>query len=178
MLRNEDMKSNDRGFAINGNSFLWLIALEHVLHTLCKAGAYMVDDPEDNRTADIRAASPQVLNIDRSYIEEHLASCRKFIVEWTTKNIGPSYQTVPTQVSRIDLAVRSKWTDMYRTNLPAGITFTNCMRKTEATAESLDSRSDSGHVVGSCARPKRARTTRESGPRNCRKEESQGRPRQ
>ena len=97
----------------------------------------MVDDPEDNRPADVRAASPQVLNIDRSYIEEHLASCRNFIVEWTTKNNGPSYQTVLTQVSRIDLAIRSKWTDMYRTNQPAGITFSNCIRKTEATAENM-----------------------------------------
>ena len=137
MLRNEEIKTNDRGFAINGNPFLWLIALENVLHTLCKAGSYMVDDPEDNRPPDIRAASPQVLNIERSYIEEHVAYCRNFIVEWTTKSNGPSYQTVLTQVSRIDLAIRSKWTDMYRTNLPAGITFANCIPQTEATADNL-----------------------------------------
>ena len=89
MLRNEDMKSNDGGFAINYDPFLWLIALAQFLHTLCKTVSYMVDDPEDNRHADIRAASPQVLNIDRSYIDEHLASCRNFIVEWTTKRNGP-----------------------------------------------------------------------------------------
>ena len=120
----------------------------------------MVADPEDDRPADVRAASPQVLNIDRRYIEEHLAPCRNFIVEWTTKNSGPSYQTVLTQVSRIDLAIRSKWTDMYRTNLPAGITFTNCIRKTEATAEHfVGSRPNSGHVLESCPRTKTARTT-------------------
>ena len=137
MLRNEDMKSKNRGFAINGNPFLWLIALEMFLHTLCKAGSYLVDDPEDTRQPEVRATSPQVLNIDRDCIEEHLASCCNFILEWTTKNNGPSYQTVPAQVSRIDLAIRSQWTDMYRTNLPAGITFTSCIRKTEATAEHL-----------------------------------------
>ena len=47
----------------------------------------MVDDPEDNRPPDIKAASPQVLNKERSYIEEHIASCRTFIVEWTTNKI-------------------------------------------------------------------------------------------
>ena len=131
------MKSNDRGFAINGNSFLWLIALENFLHTLCKAGSYLVDDPEDTRQPEVTASLPQVLNIDRDCIEEHLASCRNFILEWTTKPNGPSYQIVLAQVSRIDLAIRSKWTNMYRANLPAGITFTSCIRKTEATAENL-----------------------------------------
>ena len=96
-----------------------------------------MDDPEDNRQPDIRAASLQVLNIDRACIEEHLASCRSFIVEWTTTNNGPSYQIVFAQVSRIDFAIRSKWTDMYRTNISAGIAFMSCIRKTEATAENL-----------------------------------------
>ena len=56
MLRNEDIKTNDGDFAINDNPFLWLIALENVLHTLCKAGCYMVDDPEDARPPDIKAS--------------------------------------------------------------------------------------------------------------------------
>ena len=137
MPRNEDMNTNDRGFAIKGNPFLWLIALERFLHTPCKAGPYMVGDPKDNRPPDIRAASPQVLNIERSYIEEHIAFCLNFIVEWTTKNNGLSHHTVLTQVSRIGIAIRSKWTNMYRTSMPAGITFTNRIRNTEANAESL-----------------------------------------
>ena len=97
----------------------------------------MVDDPEDTRQPEVRAALPQVLNIDRVCIEEHLASCRNFILEWTTKPNGPPYHIVLAQVSRIDLAIRGKWTDMYRTNLFAGITFTSCIRRTEATAENL-----------------------------------------
>ena len=59
------------------------------------------------------------------------------ILEWTTKNNGPSYQMVLAQVSRIDQAIRSKWKYMYRTDLPAGITFTSCISNTEATAENL-----------------------------------------
>ena len=84
ILRNEDMKSNGRGFATNGNLFLWLIALNNFLHTLCKAESYMVDDPEDTRQPEVRAALPQVLNIDRDCIEEPLASCRNFILECST----------------------------------------------------------------------------------------------
>ena len=129
MLRNEDMKSNDRGFAINGHPFLWLIALEHFLHSLCKAGSYLVDGPEDTRQPEVRTALPQVLNIDRDCIEEHLVSCRNFMLEWTTKPNGLSHHIVIAQVSRIDLAIRSKWTDMCRKHLPAGITFTSCIRR-------------------------------------------------
>ena len=109
--------------------------MENILHQLCKAGSYIVDDPEDARLPDVRAASPQVLNIERSYIDEHIASCRNVIVEWTTKNNGPSHHTVLTQVSRIDLAIRGKWTDMYRTHILTCMTFTSCIRKTKATAE-------------------------------------------
>ena len=136
-LCNKHMKSNDRCSAISGNPFLWFIALENFFHTLCKARSYLVDDPEDTRQPEVRASLLQVLNIDRDCIEEHLASCRNFILEWTTKPHGPSHNIVLAQVSRIHLAIRSKWTDMYRTNLPAGITFTSCIRKTEATAENM-----------------------------------------
>ena len=85
MIRNEDIKTNDRGFGVNGNPFLWLFPLDKFLHTLCQASSYMVDDPEDARPSDIKAAAPKVLNIERGYIEEHIASCRNFIVEWTIK---------------------------------------------------------------------------------------------
>ena len=41
------------------------------------------------------------------------------------------------QISRIDLAIRSKWTDEYRENMPPGVTFTRCMKKHAASAEQL-----------------------------------------
>ena len=41
------------------------------------------------------------------------------------------------QISRIDLAIRSKWTDEYRENMPPGVTFTRCMMKHKASAEQL-----------------------------------------
>ena len=132
--------------------------------------AVNVDDPEDNRPADIRAASPQVINIDRDFIEEHLASCRNFIVEWTTKTNGPSYQTVLALVSRIDPAIRSKWTDMYRMNLPAGIALTNCIRKTKATAENqwaADLTRDN-YILGPRPKSKPSRPARENSPCHCR----------
>ena len=41
------------------------------------------------------------------------------------------------QVSRIDLSIRQRWTDLYRVNIPEGITFTSCMKRIESTADTL-----------------------------------------
>ena len=132
-----EQKRNDNGFSIGGNPFLWLLSLEVMLRTLCKAGSYLVTDPEDDRANAEIAAAPQVPNIDRSYIEEHLASCRSFILEWVTKNNGPSEAAILTQVSRIDHRIRTKWTDAYRANIPENVTFTRCIIRAESTSDGL-----------------------------------------
>ena len=52
-----EQKRNDNGYSIGANPFLWLMSLEIQLRTLCKAGSYLVTDPEDDRPdADIAAA--------------------------------------------------------------------------------------------------------------------------
>ena len=52
-----EQKRNDNGYSIGANPFLWLMSLEVQLRTLCKAGSYLVTDPEDDRPdADIAAA--------------------------------------------------------------------------------------------------------------------------
>ena len=132
-----EQKRNDNGYSIGANPFLWLMSLEVQLRTLCKAGSYLVTDPEDDRPdADI-AAAPQVPNIDRGHIDEHLAFCRAFILEWITKSNGPSEATILTQVSRIDHRIRTKWTDAYRTNVPENVTFTRCIMRAESTSDGL-----------------------------------------
>ena len=80
-----EQKRNDNGYNIGTSPFLWLMSLEVYLRTFCKEGSYLVTDPEDDRSASEIAASPQVPSIDRRHIEEHLALCRSFILEWTTK---------------------------------------------------------------------------------------------
>ena len=78
-----------------------------------------------------------MLNTERAPIEEHLAQRRSFILEWTNKAKGNSDQLVFTQISRIDLSIRSKWTDLYRENVPEGVTFARCMKKVASSAEQL-----------------------------------------
>ena len=97
----------------------------------------MVTDPEDDRPAAEIAALPQVPNIDRRHIEEHLALCRSFILEWTTKGNAPPEATVLAQVSRIDHRIRTKWTDTYRANVPENVTFTKCIMRPESTSDGL-----------------------------------------
>ena len=137
VLTNEDRKPSTQSHVLNQNPFLWLLALENFLRSLCKAGSYLVEDPEDERSAEAITARPKVLNVDRAPIEEHLAQCRAFILEWINKSKGNSDHLIFAQISRIDLAIRSKWTDEYRENMPPGVTFTRCMMKHKASAEQL-----------------------------------------
>ena len=81
ILTNENKKTSNQSHGLNQNPFLWLLALENVLRSLCKAGSYLVEDPEDDRSADTIAACPTILNIERAPIEEHLARCQVFILE-------------------------------------------------------------------------------------------------
>ena len=98
LLTNEDKKPTNQTHGLNQNPFLWLLALEIFLRSLCKAGSYLVQDPEHDRSPDAIAASPKVLNIERAPIEEHLAQCRSFILDWTTKGKGSSDHLVFTQI--------------------------------------------------------------------------------
>ena len=116
-------KRNDNGYSIGTSPFLWLMSLEVYLRTFCKAGSYLVTDPEDDRPAAEIAASLQVPNIDRRHIEEHLALCRSFTLEWTTKGNAPPEATVLAEVSRIDHRIRTKWTDAYIANVRENVTF-------------------------------------------------------
>ena len=111
--------------------------MENVLRSLCKAGSYLVHDPEDDRSPEIISSCPKLLNIERAHIEEHLAQCRDFILEWTNQSKGNTDHVIFAQISGLDLCIRSKWTDLYRASVPEGITFTRCMKRVEATAEQV-----------------------------------------
>ena len=122
---------------IKSNPHLFLYALEAMLRTLAKAGSYWVIDPEDERTESDRAAQPERLNIDRELIEDHLANCRKFVIEWTTKPKPPPDHAITAQLQRIDMHLREKWCKLYRENKPEGKTFSKCIKDCAATADTL-----------------------------------------
>ena len=145
-LLHPEQKRNHKGYNIGSNPFLWLVSLEVYLRTLCKAGSYLVTDPEDDRPAEEVDIAPQVPNIDRKCIEEHLALCRSFIIEWSTRSNAPSEAIVLAQVSRIDFRIRTKWIDYYRANIPEHITFSRCMMCAESTSDSLWTRPHARHV--------------------------------
>ena len=77
LLINEDRKPANQSHGLNQNPFLSLLALNNFLRSLCKAGFYLVHDPEDDRSPESISACPKVLNIERAPMEEHLARKRK-----------------------------------------------------------------------------------------------------
>ena len=111
------------------------------MRSLCKAGSYLVTDPEDDRSPEDIAALPKVLDIERAPIgapiEEHLAKCKAFILEETNKGKGTPGHLIFAQVSRMDLSIRHKWTDLYRANVPKGITFNRCMKRVGCTTDMM-----------------------------------------
>ena len=117
-------KGINKSYSLNANPFVFLIAVEVLLRTLAKAGTYYVDDP-------------QVLNIERPLIEEHLAQCRVFALEWSTKAHLPGNTAITHQLARIYLTIRTKWVTLYRENRPDNITFTRCIKQTTPAADML-----------------------------------------
>ena len=99
LLTNENKKPTNQSHGLNQNPFLWLLAVENFLRSLCKAGSDLVHDPEDDRSPESISACPKVLNIERAPIEEHLAQCRSFIIEWTNKGKGNSDHIIFSQIS-------------------------------------------------------------------------------
>ena len=121
------------------------------MRTMCKAGTYYVTDPEDDRTDAEKALNAKVLNIEREYIEEHLAQCRAFAVEWSTKAHPPSMAAITRQLTRIEINIRERWCKRYRTN--ENSTFTRCIRDTIPTADNLWS-ADLSREMGEKEQPK------------------------
>ena len=69
-LLHPEQKRNDKVCSIGSSHFfVWLMSREVFLRTLCKAGSYMVTDPEDDRPQEEINLAPQVPNIDRKHIE-------------------------------------------------------------------------------------------------------------
>ena len=109
----------------------------NVLRSLCKAGSYLVADPANDRSPDEIAALPKALNIERAPIEEHLAQCRAFILEWTNEGKGTPGHLISAQVSRIDFSIRQTWIDLYKASVPEGITFNRRIKRVECTTETM-----------------------------------------
>ena len=137
VLFGEEEKTKKTGYPVKGNPFLYLTALEETLRTLTKAGTFWVDDPQDTRSLNEKALNPQRLMIERECIEEHIAKCRRFVLEWVTKTPPPRTDNVLRQLIRIDVTIRQKWVDLYRTNEPPGITFTACVQQIAPVADGL-----------------------------------------
>ena len=75
--------------------------------------------------------------IERECIEEHIAKCRAFLLEWTNKANPPRPESILRQLIRIDVNIRQRWCDLYRTNGPPGITFTSCVSMVSPVADGL-----------------------------------------
>ena len=106
--------------------WLFLLALENQLRTFCKAGTYMVHDP-DTQTA--------VVNVERAPIEEHLVMARKFVFEWTINEHPPPESSVIRQLARIDIHIRRRWWKNYNEN--PSWTFTRAIKGTEGLADNM-----------------------------------------
>ena len=59
--------------------------MQVLLRTLAKADTHVVDDPQDERSPAEKAVQPKARNIERELIEEDLAQCKAFALEWSTK---------------------------------------------------------------------------------------------
>ena len=162
LVDNEEAKDSDVQYHIKANPFHLLCAMESYLRTFTKAGCYYVKDPEDDRPAAEISRKPMVLMVDREIIEEHLANCRSFILEWTTSDRPPSNGSITNQLARIDLRLREKWTKLFRENKPEGKTFTRCIRDCEAMADAMWSADISKDMV-SKGNPKGGKKDRERG---------------
>jgi hypothetical protein len=104
--------------------WLFLIALENLLRTFCKAGTYMVEDPNTGTPA---------VNVEKAPIEEHLVMARKFVFEWTIKEHPPPEGAVIRQLARIDIHIRRRWWKNYNGN--PSWTFTRAIKGTEGLAD-------------------------------------------
>ena len=72
-----DTKGKTDRYKVIGTLFLYVTELESSLQTL----------PTRRTIAQRRKqnASPQVPDVEREHVEEHLAQCRAFLLEWTSK---------------------------------------------------------------------------------------------
>ena len=75
--------------------------------------------------------------IERDPIEQHLAQCRAFTIEWSTKQNPPSTGSITRQMARIYLEIRKRWCKLIRENKPEGGTFNTCIKETKSTADAL-----------------------------------------
>ena len=75
--------------------------------------------------------------IERDPIEQHLAQCRSFTIEWSTKQNPPSTVSITGQMARIDLEIRKRWCTLFRENKPEGRTFNTCVKETKSMADAL-----------------------------------------
>ena len=117
--------------------WLFLIALENLLRSFCKAGTYSVRDPD---------TGTDVVNVERAPIEDHLAMARSFVFEWTTKEHSPPEGAVINHLKRIDIHLRRRWWQNYNEN--PSWTFTRAIKGAESLADNQWSFDYSSTIYG------------------------------
>jgi hypothetical protein len=115
---------DDPNFLPNRSPWLFLITLEAMLRTFCKAGSYMVKG---------HAKGKPTINVDRIQVEEHLVIARKFVLEWMNRRSSPKEHAVIRQLARIDLHIRRRWWRNYIDN-PTW-SFTHAIQAAESLAD-------------------------------------------
>ena len=122
-----DDEDNPHDFP-NKSPWLYIVALEAMLQTFPKALTCLVKCP---------VTGEQVYNVARGPLEEHLANCRSFVLQWINTQRPPTEHLIVQQLARIDLSVRRRWWIIYREPENLEKTFTFCMKSNEDFAAQM-----------------------------------------
>ena len=125
--KSQPADKDDHHFYANKAPWLFMVAQEAMLRTFTKAGTYLVPNPEKG--------GKEEFMVEREPIEEHLAHCRAFIIDWSNRKRKPADHQIMRQITRIDLNVRRKWWRKFGEDEPPGRTFTSCIIDSESYAE-------------------------------------------
>ena len=107
----------------------FLAALEVHLYTLAKAGSYQIHCPEKKQNT---------LCLDYGIVLEHLAQCKHFVLQWSTRHPPASSDRIMRQVVRLDMLIRNAVAreSIDKTTI-VGRSLTSCWRSQDLYAKSL-----------------------------------------
>ena len=125
--KSQPADKDDHHFYANKAPWLYMVAQESMLRTFTKAGTYLVPNP--------MKGGKEEFMVEREPIEEHLAHCRAFIIDWSNRSRKPPDHVIIRQIARIDINIRKKWWRKYVEDDPPGRTFTSCILDSEHYAE-------------------------------------------
>ena len=116
------------GFNAWASPIHFVEAIAAHLRSLADAGRYFVEDP---------VSQTRSLMVDAEMAELHLAECQLFARKWMTNLPRPENKDITIRLRDTDLEIRASWWNLFEVNLPEGISFTACIRKSRLIAAAL-----------------------------------------